>query len=1405
MRHLVCAFVAIVLAQAAPAAEPVSTATSAIQKPGKSFVRGGPLPTWAQPLAEVPPASRRDPLVFRLREVQGWVGPTPATLVNQALQVNDASALSVIGQYGISYNPAYQKLTLHRVAILRDGQVLDRLARANIRVLNQEDQLKHGIYGGASTIQLLLDDVRVGDTLWLTYSTEGANPVFGKRWSDEFSWDLPVPVELRRVTILHPRQRPLTWRQLGDFGDDAIKPVVDQTGDFERLRFEARGLEGVETEPSTPTDYLPQRMLQMSEYDSWQGVAGWAASLFPPAPPSPALQQTARRFASLPDKAAQAAAALHWVQDEIRYFSVSIGENSHRPQPPETVLSRRFGDCKDKAYLLVSLLGQLGIPAHPMLVNARAPALPGKITPSPTWFDHVIVALELDGKTVYVDPTETGQKGPLDQLPPVLPGAQALPVDAAATALVVLPDRDDGRPPVERIDRIVVDAFDGDATLESHEIYRGDYAASARLRTASMNAKETQRHVLAPYEKTYPGLKLIGAPRLVDTAEQGTFEIVSRFTLPKPIELAKGRYSLPYTSQVMEGTLGIPDNLSRQFPFAYPRGKFFGRYRLNVVFPKDIRDVGQLSAKTIDNDFLHLHEEYAFRSNYLDYVLDYRLKSDRIAAADLPRLQRESKQLTPYIEATFRMWQGSVATGAGALSLRAIDLERSKQALLESKNLFEKGANGKLDDGAQCEMLHAFEAMRIIDMPESGSVVRSVLHAIEQDGHAGTGACSGDLLFARGAFKDAIAAYSRAKLADADPASATQAWARLYLHDGEGAAGDMLRYLRARQKAGDLSALDLADAAALLKQAGAALPDEFALARKELPDGPWPRPLLALQGGAMTPETLVARAMAMPGDARELALDEAWFYIGEQALAAGDRRGAWVAFQRVRAHAVIGSAVYGRTLAALAALESDDPDYRAGVALSWKDDQKGAVEAWARAAGRGVAEAQFRLGMAYHYGDGVGQDRQAAAHWFDLAARQDHPSAANMIGLYLRNGYGGLAQDSKAANEWYRRGAELGDDVAAFNLGSAYSDGDGVARDRTLGARYLQQAAELNNLSAQELLIWRFAEGDGVARDDRVAALWAERAAARGSVDAAVDLGRFLWVGRGVEKNPQLGTKMIRAAAERGNRKAMYFMGEAYQAGHAVDKDSKTAFEWFEKAARAGHSFAKFQLGLAYLAGRGVAPDLDKSMMWLERADADDVAQASAMLGYIYAKGKERPVDLPRSAAYFTKAAQAGEPEAEWQLGLILRDGKGVKADAAQAAVWMRKASDADFAQAMTELARMYQAGIGVERDDAMARRYFRNGARGGDCEAMSGLGGVYENGRGVKQDLRMAMVFYTLAARDDGQPARPLCASAAASARQLTGRLDAAQIASAQAVAEAWKAPAPLPDESEAATVSAR
>ncbi|MFX8207373.1 transglutaminase domain-containing protein, partial [Acinetobacter baumannii] len=86
------------------------------------------------------------------------------------------------------------------------------------------------------------------------------------------------------------------------------------------------------------------------------------------------------------DPEARLLAALRFVQREVRYLGIEMGANSHAPHPPETVLPRRYGDCKDKTLLTLTLLGRLGIPASPALVHTTERQAAAERLPTPWAF-----------------------------------------------------------------------------------------------------------------------------------------------------------------------------------------------------------------------------------------------------------------------------------------------------------------------------------------------------------------------------------------------------------------------------------------------------------------------------------------------------------------------------------------------------------------------------------------------------------------------------------------------------------------------------------------------------------------------------------------------------------------------------------------------------------------------------------------------------------------------------------------------------------------------------------------------------------------------------------------------------------------------------------------------------------
>jgi TPR repeat protein len=74
-----------------------------------------------------------------------------------------------------------------------------------------------------------------------------------------------------------------------------------------------------------------------------------------------------------------------------------------------------------------------------------------------------------------------------------------------------------------------------------------------------------------------------------------------------------------------------------------------------------------------------------------------------------------------------------------------------------------------------------------------------------------------------------------------------------------------------------------------------------------------------------------------------------------------------------------------------------------------------AAQAIVAAAREGLVDAQALLGQILLDGNGITQDQPLALRWFDIAARQGHMMARNMLGRCHEHGWGCVADATMAA------------------------------------------------------------------------------------------------------------------------------------------------------------------------------------------------------------------------------------------------------------------------------------------------------------------------------------------------------------------------------------------------------
>ena len=562
--------------------------------------------------------------------------------------VQNASELS------IDFDPSYQRLVLHDVAILRDEKRIDEMSRDEVRIIEKESEAKDSIYDGQLTALLFLKDVRPGDVIDYSWSLEGSNPLLGGRYADEFNFDARVPTRLMRHRMLWPASRPL----------HLSKPAkIEHRGAEDVYTWERRDVGSTDAEDSTPDWYDPWETVQVTEYGSWSEVAQWADALFRIDDKShAAVTRLADEIREAHrDRDAQLVAAIRFVQDDIRYLGIEMGRGSHEPRQPAAVLAQRYGDCKDKALLLAALLRELGIEAYPALVNTKLRAHLDGFLPSPFLFDHVITQVLDGGKTYWIDGTLSDQGGTLATIETPSDERTLLvrPETKALTPIVV---HSHGNVVVEE----VINAGKEPMTLEVTSTYTGHDADDIRGRLASESIADVAKAHLNRYAADHPRIEALGEPSIKDDRLRNVIVLRERYTIH---DLWKNG-SWTYYPRAIEQHLTRPDTLVRSMPLAID-------YPLDVTERLIIRGGADVHVEDSDNvlDGPAFHYEQHVRpGGDLVIITTLRTTKDAVPVAAVPDHLAALNEMRDSLDITVEPAHNAVtpmAVGTAAIALVA--------------------------------------------------------------------------------------------------------------------------------------------------------------------------------------------------------------------------------------------------------------------------------------------------------------------------------------------------------------------------------------------------------------------------------------------------------------------------------------------------------------------------------------------------------------------------------------------------------------------------------------------------------------------------------------------------------------------------------------------------------------
>ena len=499
---------------------------------------------------------------FLLQERQiSLLNKTPQRYVHTQSTAYSSTALESVSQVYIEFNPAFEQLALHAIRVWRDGKAVDLTKKVKLDLLRRESNLEKNMYEGDVTAIGILPDIRVQDVVEVEYTVSGTNPVFGNHYANFFTMTQMKPVREYRFRMISPESRQMTWKlPAGVSARESTQAGVKQ------IDITQTNIKPFIQEDKTPGWYSAQQFVEISEYKSWDEVNQWASGLFAyNAPLSSELQQKVQDWQNRKlSQAELVVEVLRWVQQDIRYFGIEMGENSHLPAPPDVTFSRKYGDCKDKSLLLVTLLRALGIEARPTLASMFMNRNVEKMLPSHAVFDHAIVQAVIDGKTYWLDATRAPQYGKLANLSLADYGYVLVLNSPQLLQDTRLPDTYETL--YQRSDSLKLPSFKGDATLSVYKATR-NAADSLRQMHEQLPTEQFNHAFQDTLLRVYPHARIDGNVEYADDQTNNQVTITTRLTIADLLTYEPGRLGGAFYATEIASWAELPQNTQRVTPF----------------------------------------------------------------------------------------------------------------------------------------------------------------------------------------------------------------------------------------------------------------------------------------------------------------------------------------------------------------------------------------------------------------------------------------------------------------------------------------------------------------------------------------------------------------------------------------------------------------------------------------------------------------------------------------------------------------------------------------------------------------------------------------------------------------------------------------------------------------------
>jgi len=307
----------------------------------------------------------------------------------------------------IEYDSTFEKVELEYARTIKPDGTVVNVGSRHIRDLTK--YLNFPLYSNAHVFIISFPEVAIGSFLEYKIKIKRSQLINKNDFVLNYSLQSHEPVIQASFSVILPKERHLNLKFINEkyntFGSN-LKPLIENNKEKLVYNWQFKNIPEIVSESDMPADVEINPSILISTFGNWKDFYAWWWDLAKAkiiADENIKLKVKAL-IKDKPQDEDKIRAIYNFCAKEIRYVAIEYGQAGFEPHAASDIFKNKYGDCKDQAVLLVTMLKEAGFQSYPVLISTKSYYNLNPDFPSSS-FNHCIAAVYFKNKYIFLDPT----------------------------------------------------------------------------------------------------------------------------------------------------------------------------------------------------------------------------------------------------------------------------------------------------------------------------------------------------------------------------------------------------------------------------------------------------------------------------------------------------------------------------------------------------------------------------------------------------------------------------------------------------------------------------------------------------------------------------------------------------------------------------------------------------------------------------------------------------------------------------------------------------------------------------------------------------------------------------------------------------------------------------------------